>query len=610
MGSRFKQIAILNFFYWALILFIWSCAKPMSPSGGPKDETPPKIVRSIPPNGSTNFTGDEIIITLNEYVNLKDINNQLIISPPVREIPDFKLKGKSIIIKFKEPWREETTYNIFFGDAIQDITENNPITGYKFTFSTGNVLDSMMIEGKLINAFNLTPVKGAFVMLYDSVYDSVPYKQLPYYISRTNEGGEFTLTNLRNLPYRIFALSDINANYLFDQPNEEISFIDSLITPWGLPKNDSLRLNLSHQTYDTTVNDSVVLSLFGNDSIAITDTLPPLPVQDSLALRTDSTIIVDLGKKSIQMFHFREVDSVQNILKSSLLRHNVISIAYKLPVKEPQIRLLGSDYDKTPIIGKNRISDTLTVWFPEYAADSIEFEFMDGTSVLDTIEMSLKPREKPGKKPETNAVPKLTFTNNLIQGRIKPGNPLRLTFIDPLESYELDKVILIEDTIPVTGMKWMFADSIRTKVTFRYPWKQGIPYTLIIPDSILSSVFYHQNDSTGLRFMGTKEEETSMVTLAVDLPKNSPYIIQLMDPKEKLIEQYFISEDATLEFKFLQPGKYKIKAIDDRNGNGYWDTGKYLALRYPERVLYYSKELELRANWTLEETWQIPEPGK
>lgn len=582
----------------------------MSPSGGPKDETPPKILRSFPANGSTNFTGDEIVITFDEYVNLKDINSQLIISPPVSVVPDFRMKGKNLHIKFKEPRRQETTYNIFFGDAIQDITENNPVSGYKFTFSTGNVLDSMMIEGRLINAFNLTPVKGAYVMLYDSVYDSVPYKQLPYYIARTNEGGEFVLSNLRNIPYRIFALSDINANYLFDQPAEEISFIDSLLYPWGEPMMDSANIGLTDIPNDSLANDSVVLTMMGNDSIVITDTIPPLPVQDSMALKTDSSIVINLGKKSLQMFHFREVDSVQTLLKASLLRHNVISLAYKQPVKTPQIKLLDSDYSGNPIIGRNRNSDTLTVWFPEYTTDSIEFEFADGSIILDTVEMTLRPREKPGKKPENNSVPKLTFTNNLVQGKIKPGTPLRLGFPDPLERNEFEKITLVEDSIPVPGIKWEFADSIRTKVVFRYQWKQGVPYTFIVPDSILSSIFHYQNDSTVLKFTGMREEETSMVSLTVDLPGDTPYIIQLLDPKEKILEQYHINQDATLDFKFLQPGKYKFKAIDDRNGNGYWDTGKYLALRYPERVIYFTKELELRANWTMEETWQIPEPGK
>ncbi|HLO90321.1 MAG TPA: Ig-like domain-containing protein [Lentimicrobium sp.] len=607
MNYRFKSYIKFYLNFWIIILIVWSCAKPVSPTGGPKDETPPKITKSIPANGTTNFHGEEIVISFDEYVNLKDINSQLIISPPVRETPDFKLKGKSLLIKFKEPRRAETTYNIFFGNAIQDITENNALAGYKFTFSTGNVLDSMMIEGKVINSYTLAPVKSAYVMLYDSVYDSVPYKQLPYYIARTNDNGEFELTNLRNISYKIFALTDINANYLYDQPNEEIAFIDSLIHPWNVEIPSLLKHGLNHG--DTTLMaDSVVLRI-RNDSIAITDTIKASPVQDSTAMKTDSLMVLNMGKKYIQMFHFREIDTTQNLLKTSLLRQNVLTLSYKRPVKNPKINILSGGYDGNPVIGQNRTNDTLTVWLPGYQADSIMFEMTDNKRILDTLEMSVKPRDKPGKKAENKGAV-IHFTNNLSQGKIKPGSVLRLNFQDPLESYKFEDFVLIEDTIKAQGAKIMFADSIRTKVNIRYPWKEGIPYTLIVRDSLLTDIFGHHNDSTTLKFTGFREEETSSVSLKLDLPENTPYIVQLLDTKEKLIEQYFISQDMTINFKYLVPGKYKLKAIDDRNGNGIWDTGKYLAKIYPERVLYYTKELDLRANWTVEEQWQIPEPGK
>lgn len=613
MSKRFNTNTRYFLYFWIIVLLIASCAKPVAPTGGPKDVTPPKVLRSMPINGSTNFKGRELVITFDEFVNLKDINQQLIISPPVKETPEFKLRGKNLVVEFKEPFREETTYNVFFGDAIQDITESNSIPGYKFTFSTGNVLDSMKIEGKLLSAFNLTPVKAAYVMLYDTVYDSIPYKQIPYYIARTNEQGEFELTNLRDIPYMMFAISDINANYLYDLPNEDISFIDTLIEPWYVEKKAPLSVALTtDSTRDTTVAliDSVKVTVFSNDSIAITDTVKANPVQDSVAMRTDSTKVIEMDRMYIQMFHFREVDSVQSLVKSSLLKENVLSINYKFPVKSPGINLLSEGYTGTPIIGRNRISDTLTVWLPGYTPDSIMFEMTDHGMVLDTIEMSVKPREKPGKKDEVVKIPKLKVTNNIPNGKIKPGFPLRLSFPDPLVRHELESIVVLEDSLRVTNAKIEIADSVKTKITVKYPWKEGVNYTVIMPDSILTSIFGVSNDSTGIKFAGLKEEETSLISLSIDLPSDSPYIIQLMDPKEKIIEQYQISGDMTIQFKYLIPGKYKLKAIDDRNGNGYWDTGKYLTHRYPERVLYFSKELELRANWALEEQWAIPEPGK
>lgn len=596
-----------------LLLLLASCANPVAPTGGPKDVTPPEIIKTSPPAQSTNFNGREIILYFDEYVNLKDIGQQLIISPPVNEPAAFKTKGKSLVAEFKDPWRSETTYNIFFGNAIVDITESNPIPGYKFTFSTGNVLDSMIITGKLINAFNLTPVKAAYVMLYDTIYDSIPYKQIPYYITRTNDQGEFELTNLRNLPYKMFALTDINANYMYDLPTEEISFIDTLITPWEQTKKaGTLKVGSGTDTKaDTTaVEENVVVTNYGNDSIVITDTVKIANDQETAVAVPDSIKVLEQKGKYIQLLHFKEVDSIQSLIRVPLLRENVLAFYFKYPAKDPKFRLLEEGYTDIPVLVKNRFNDTITMWLPGYSADSIKMEITENSSVLDTIEMSVKPREKTVKKNETVKKPSLAVSSNITMNRLKPGTPLRITFADPLLSHQMEKLVIKQDSIIVTNANFAFNDSIKKQLKVEFPWKEGLAYSLTIPDSTFTGIMGYSNDSITLTFSGTKEEESANLSLNIDLPQASPYIIQLLDSKDKVIEQATILDDKKVEFRYLAPGKFRIKAIDDRNGNGYWDTGKYLAGRYPERVLYYPVELELRTNWTLEEQWQIPEPGK
>ncbi|HLN52190.1 MAG TPA: Ig-like domain-containing protein [Lentimicrobium sp.] len=603
-----------------LALLAVSCANPVSPTGGPKDETPPEVTRTTPPNLSTNFTGNEITLYFNEFINLKDINSQLIISPPVKEPPEFHVRGKSLIAEFKDPWRKETTYNIFFGDAIVDITENNPLSGYKFTFSTGDVLDSMIIKGKVINAFNLTPVKGAYVMLYDSIYDSVPYKQIPYYISKTKETGEFELSNLRNIQYLIFGLTDLNANYMFDMSNEEISFIDTLISPWNLREKDtkpfmigntgdSLQGNLNSlsKKADTTAVDSVVVTILGNDSIAVTDTIPAPLVQDTTVNLIDSLPSEVREERYIQLFHFKEADSVQRLLKTQLLRENVISFQFKVPVKKPAFDLLNDVQQVKPVIGYNTSKDTLTMWLPGYDADSIRIKVTDDLSIVDTIEMSVKPKAK---KNDAGKKQPLKISNNIISGRIKPGSSIKLTFSDPVESYNFSGIRVKEDSILLSDYSIKFIDSLKRQLEISYAWEPDIQYSVTIQDSTITGIMGTNTDSTRFSFMVLKEEETAKLSLTVDLPENTPYIIQLLDTKEKILTQYLITEDITINIPYLTPGKYKIKAIDDKNANGYWDTGKYLLGRYPERVIYFTKELDLRANWTLDETWKIPESGQ
>lgn len=583
----------------AILMVAASCANPVSPTGGPEDVSPPVIINAQPPNLSVNFTEKRIVLTFNEYVMLKDVNQQLIISPPLQDAPDFKMKGKSLISDFKEPWRPETTYNIFFGDALVDITESNPLTGFKFTFSTGSVLDSMMIEGKIINAFNLSPVKGAYVMLYDTVYDSIPYKQLPYYIARTNEQGDFSLTNLRNKPYLIFALSDINANYLFDLPNEEIAFSDTLIFPWQAPAIKSNRITLNDSV---NLPDTVVMAVF-QDSLTIVDTLKE-PVTDTSVLKP-----VIQSPEKLLLYQFREIDTVQDLQKTQLLRHNVLQFIYKAPVKKPQFEILTEGYSGKMLTTMNRLNDSITMWLPGYEADSISMVVLDNDVILDTVDVSVKPVEKNIKKDTELPKQNLKIAHSLVTGKIKPGNSLRLSFPDPLEFALIDSIILKMDSIQITDAVLQFTDSLRRQLTIKYPWKTGVKYTLTIRDSIFQSIMGLANDSVQYSFTPFKEEETSSLTLRIDLPEPSPYIIQLLDMKDKILEQYLIMDDQQINFTYLAPGKYKVKAIHDRNNNGKWDTGKYLLKRFPERVLYYPTEIELRANWTLDEPWLITLAG-
>jgi len=569
MNSFFRSLYKYSPVLWVMLLILGSCANPVAPTGGPKDVTPPEVTHTDPADRSVNFAGKSIVLTFNEFVSLKDINNQLIVSPPLKEFPTFQSRGKSVVMKFKEPWLDHTTYNIFFGDAIGDITEGNVLAGYKFTFSTGPVLDSMMIEGKLINAFNLAPVANACVVLYDTIYDSIPYKQMPYYVTKTNKQGEFSITNVRDMDYLLFALTDLNANYIYDIPGEEIAFADTLVHPWS----DAAK--------------------------------PESQVPDSSKVKADSLRVVPRKKQYIQLVQFKEVDSTQSLLKAQLVKDNVLNFSFRLPLKSPDFELLSSSYDRTPITGSNKMGDTLTMWLPNYTSDSIFLKISDRSKVIDTVEMSVKVRAKTIKKNVAPIAPALTIKNNTQSGRLKPLLPLQLTFADPLTDYKLKSLKLLQDSLEIKPTSVAFADSVKTRLIIRYPWKEGIRYSLTIPDSTFRNIFDLANDSLHISFMGTKEEETSILTLKIDTPGPCHYLIQLLDSKEKIIEQQTITDDRDVEFKYIAPGKYKVKAIEDKNGNGYWDTGNYLKKKFPERVTYFTKELDLRANWTNEETWSI-----
>lgn len=592
----------------ALIL-LYSCAVQVSPSGGPKDETPPEILKSKPANNSVNFADDRITLTFDEFVTLKDINTQLVISPPLNETPEFIMRGKNMIMKFNEPLLENATYSFFFGDAIVDITEANPISAYNFSFSTGPVLDSLSIKGKLLDAFTNKPVESAYVMLYDTIYDSVPYLRRPYYLSKTNKEGAFALNNLRDSKYLMFALSDINSNYLYDLPTENIAFADSLIRPLfhgsaiklaaqtdqSLPDSLSQSDSLKAQLYFMTT-DSLKIDL--SDSLAINQAIDSLKITDSLVSRPKLP--------AYTLYQFREADTTQQLLKGSVVRNNVISLIFRQPTKAFTFKPLEPIYENEwSITSFNRSLDTVNIWVQHPLSDSLTVEVADNGVILDTLYLALVAQAKPVRGKPAIAKPKvLEMRSNVKGSKIRPDNDLIITFEDPIASFKPEKILLFADTIQISPTI-AFRDSIQLKVHIKYPWKESIRYRVEVPDSTFISIFGYANDSNTYKFTRLTEAETGLVNLTVNPATEDQYIIQLLDDKEVIIREDIITGKKVLKYDYLSVRKYIFKAILDSNRNGKWDTGNYLQKRQPEKVFYYFKELEIKANWTVEEEWKI-----
>ena len=217
--------------YWFVLIAatIYSCAQRTTLTGGEKDVLPPEIKETFPANQSLNFTAKEIVVEFDEFIKLNNLQNQLIVSPPMEETPEIRVKGKKLVIKLPANLKENTTYSLNFGDAIVDITEDNPFPNYKYVFSTGNFIDSLEYSGTVVNAESLTPAKAVFVMLYNQLEDSLPLKQQPNYLAKTKMDGTFTITNVAEGTYKVFALEDINGNYLYDLPNEPLAFLNDPI---------------------------------------------------------------------------------------------------------------------------------------------------------------------------------------------------------------------------------------------------------------------------------------------------------------------------------------------------------------------------------------------
>lgn len=225
------------------LIFLSSCAQQVAPTGGMRDEIPPEVLAIQPPQEQLNYQGETIEIEFDEFISLKQLNQQLLASPPLKYDLETKIKGKTLIIEIQDTLQANTTYVLNFGDAIVDFRESNPLKAFQYVFSTGSVVDTLELNGRLIDAFTKEVVKDALVVLYDTTtLDSLPYKEVPKYVSRTDKDGSFKLSNLKEGEYSIFSVSDENTNYLFDKPDEKVAFLDSTLSLSPKVKFDSLRL--------------------------------------------------------------------------------------------------------------------------------------------------------------------------------------------------------------------------------------------------------------------------------------------------------------------------------------------------------------------------------
>lgn len=568
------------------------CANIVAPQGGPIDTTPPQFIKSTPPNHSTNFKEEKVRIYFDEFVALKDAMSQIVISPQIENTPEFRLKGKSLIIEFKDKFKDSTTYNIFFGNSIVNITESKPMVNFQYVFSTGDYVDSLVIKGNVKNSYDLKAEEDVIVMLYKETGDSVPYQQKPFYISKTDKSGNFQLNNLADGKYKLFALKDANSNYLYDLPNEQIAFIDSLVVPYII--------------YSQAI-DSV-----SADTVMFDSSLVKTPVADSSLV--DSLAAAKFLNKSLKLFLFEEKDSTQQIISAKAPKLGRLLFIFKYPVKDLSIRRLKEDSLKDWKIDEfltNR--DTLICWLKNLEQDSLFLEISDKKIVLDTVKLALITKEKEqgkkGKKEEL--VESLQINPNASnKGKFDYFSSLNLSFSFPVDSFDFSNIILREKTDTVfetIAFEIKFENQdVKRKILISNKFKEASSYNLFIPSGAFTDIHGLKNDTLDLNFTTSETGDYGIIFLDLKLPGiNENYIIQLLTENDLLIKQVLAKSTQKLEFNHLKPGKYKFKAIHDTNKNGHWDTGDYMKKLQAERVFYVPEIIKVRANWDQDIEWDL-----
>ena len=594
------------------------CANAVAPTGGPKDETPPKVVEEMPENRSINFTGKKIEITFDEYITLENANQNVMFSPPLSEKPDIKLKNKTVVIKFKEDLATNTTYTINFGSAIKDLHEGNQFKDYVYSFSTGDHIDTLCIAGKVLYAEDKKPVEGAYVSLYAADHDnldSLPLSAKPDYITKSDKEGNFLLAGLADKKYLIFALKDANANLYFDLPNEEVAFLDTLVPasyPWKAPKPqvlDTTTIDSSLIINDSTLSilsDSLMVEI-SHDSLSITPNTLQTPPQDTIPPR-----VFDQNALNLTLYMFTEVDSTQVLLEKKLVEEGLLRFVFRHPAKEAAVmtpEMLPDTFNLVPIHSAE--FDTVLWYFSPNVKDSLWVQVKHDTLINDSSRYSLKFKESGDNKRRKKEVEKLKVSNNLL-GRdgLIPGEDLILKFSEPIVDYQMrDSAVFKRDTTVYYGqLAFEPADEQGMKYRLTTPFSADSSYSFEIPDSVFWGIRGRTNEVIKADFHVLKDDEYGNIYITVVPPEGmKQVVVQLLDEKDKVLKQEIITKEQEVMFEYLLPAKYKLRALLDTDGNGKWSTGNYHHRLLPETILEYKNPLELKAGWDidLEDAWDL-----
>jgi len=559
----------------AVAILMIRCANVVTPSGGPKDDKSPVVIEASPENNSTDFNGKTIHLTFDEFVTLNNPSNNVMISPPMSKKPTYRTSGKSLIIRFEEPLKPNTTYSINFGDAIKDLHEGNVFKGYTFNFSTGQSIDSLSLKGKVISASTLAPMEGFVIGLYSNdnetlTIDSMPNRIKPEYITTTDKQGNFEFSGLADKDYLIFALKDNNSNLIYDLPNEEIAFYQDLVKPYYI----------ENQIVKVAVNDTLA-----NDSIAA----------------ADSTFEIKKPEyPSYTLYSFVQEDSIQKIFKKELVEEGLLRFVFRYPAENVEIKVLEELPDTFNILPVYSTRKDTVSWYFTPCKDSLWISINDGVNISDTTHYSLKPRKSVSRKRRTQeeeTVKHLMIKNNLKGNKLKPEQPLVFTFNEPIVKVNQPDSMHFEK-IDEFGLKYQIINNL----------KPENKYQITIPDSVFFGISGVSNDSIKLNFSVQEESAFGNIYITIEVPENIPQvIIELTTDNGKTIDKQIITGTQELSFEYLDPGKYKLKAILDLDKNGIWSPGHFGKKLQPEKIIFYNGILEVRANWDidLDEPWKI-----
>lgn len=600
--SRSATILVLLFFAGA---FLSRCASIGTPTGGPKDTLPPVVVAVVPEDGATNFKSKSIYIEFDEYVQLKDQQKEIYVSPAMGKKPVFTMRGRGIYIQIKDDsLLPETTYAIEFGSSVADNNESNALHGLRYVFSTGSAIDSLICSGYTEDSYTADSLGKSFIWFYeaDSVetpdtYDSTIFKYKPSKIARSQNNGIFIAQNLKPVPYRVYAIFDANDNQTYEPSIDKVGFVDGVYNPAEMPDFSIW--------YDSVRR------------------YPSADPQLYFRLFTD----VSFRRQSLQEATRPE-------------QHKVV---LSFGASNPDIRSLRLDsvpQDKIIVEPLSKGRDTLALWLnvpseslPDTLRGEIVFMAHDTLNVLRETKEELKlswrriesrdqererernerARAKAEAAGEEWKEPPTPSTFAMIDfaksAEVNPEQDLPLEFATPLTRFDSTAVELLSfgeggDTLRERAIFIPDTANVR-RWRLRSRWLPERQYRLRIPPDALADITGEGNDSITASLTVSKVEDYATLRLKVT-PRHEGdlYILQLVDANGTLLREERGVGAGGHTMLYVPAGDMRLRIIEDVNGNGEWDGGNLVERRQSERAEFYKND-EQEELFTTKTGWEF-----
>lgn len=590
-----------------LAAIVASCASIGNPGGGPRDEDPPRYVRSSPAMGAVDFNGDKVDIWFSELVNLKDAFSKVVVSPPGSKTPRVSSQGNRVTVSFADTLRPNTTYTIDFGNAIEDNNESNPLENFSFVFSTGPQIDSLRISGMVLNSENLEPLQGKLVGIHSVLADSA-FRTLRFdRVARTDDRGRFCIFGVAPGAYRVFAIDDADADFRYSSPEEEIAFYDVTVNPFT-------RAGMASDT---------IFNLLTGEMDTVMQRARTIYLPNDILLRSFKS-----AARQQYMSKYERIDTTR------------LSFQFNSPAEGlPEFGVVGAPRIKDWYVPESSAGkDSITLWLRPrslVSADTLRISatYLRSDSALnlksftDTLrftfdrrkheriqEKALKDYIKKMRQGHDDTtvytLPPVYLTLNMLTSAThEVYQPLVFETSTPIERMDTSMLRLEykRDTtwVRLPDLKISQPDSLRPR-TFRieHAWEYDTQYRLVADSAAMTGLYGAHNREFTHQFTTRAEKDYSALRLILHgLDPEVPAFVQVLQSDNPI--RSAVVKDGVAEFRHLLPGKYYLRVYEDFNGNGKYDPGDYDAGIQPDMAYYYPKAVTLKKNWDKEQVWDV-----